>query len=74
MQTYPQMSPARGNPFVNDFSDGDFSTQMGLVTANGNMTIEFFHAMIRIDDPLDPTANGTFKTRLCCPSGTLLRL
>lgn len=65
MQTFPQMSPARGNQFVNDFSAGDFSDQMGLVTANGNMTIEFFHAMIRIEDPLDPSVNGTFKTRLC---------
>lgn len=65
MQTYSQMPAARGNGFVNDYSGGDFSDQMGLVTATGNMTIEFFHAMIRIDDPLDPAANGTFKTRLC---------
>jgi len=65
MQPYPQMPQQRGNQFVNDYSAGDFSDQMGLVTATGNMTIEFFYASIRIDDPSDPSANGTYKTRLC---------
>jgi hypothetical protein len=58
-------STARANQFVSDYTGGDFSDQLGLVTSNGNMSVEFFYAMVRIEDPTDPSQNGQTKTRLC---------
>lgn len=54
-----------GNQFVNDYSGQDLSAQLGHVTANGQLTIQFFWAQIRINDPMDPSAHGTYKTVLC---------
>lgn len=65
MQPFTTMPQPRGNQFVTDFSGSDFSDQMGPVTANGSMTIQFFYAHVRIEDPMDPSQNGTYKTRLC---------
>lgn len=63
MQTFAQ-APA-GNQFVNDYSGQDLSAQLGHVTANGQLTIQFFWSQIRINDPMDPNAHGTYKTVLC---------
>lgn len=63
MQPFQQDAMPR-NQFVSDVSGGDFSSQLGHVTANGNLTIRFYYGQVRITDPLDPAANGTFKTVL----------
>lgn len=65
MQPFVQAPAPMGNQFVNDFSGQDLSAQLGHVTANGNMTIQFFWAQIRIDDPTDPSNHGSYKTVLC---------
>lgn len=64
MQPFQTMNAPR-NQYVSDVSGADFSAQLGHVTANGQLTIEFFYAQIRIEDPLDPGTNGTYKTVLC---------
>lgn len=66
MQPYPhQQFNARSNGLVSDYSANDLSGQLGLVTSNGNMSVEFFYAYIRIDAMAAADGIGTFKTRLC---------
>lgn len=64
MQAFDTL-PAGRNALVMDQSEGDFSAQMAGVAGNGHLTIEFFYRQVRIEDPLDPHANGTFRTVLC---------
>lgn len=61
----PLAAPAGRNAIVMDQSAGDFSDQMALVAGNGNLSVQFFYQQIRIEDPMDPAANGTFKAVLC---------
>lgn len=65
MQPFPSLGPTPRNQFVNDFSDGDFSDQMGYVAGSGNLTIQFFYDRIRLEDPTNPEAHGQYKTVLC---------
>lgn len=58
-------APAGRNAIVMDQSAGDFSDQMAFVAGNGNLSVQFFYQQIRIEDPMDPAANGTFKAVLC---------
>lgn len=58
-------APSGRNAIVMDQSAGDFSDQMALVAGNGNLSVQFFYQQVRIEDPMDPAANGTFKTVLC---------
>lgn len=68
MQPLTQFTPSaapRGTQLVNDYSSHDLSDQMGYVAGNGNMSIEFFYAHVRVEDPMNPAENGTYRTALC---------
>ena len=50
---------------VADYSAANLTDQLGFVAGTGGMTIEFFYDRIRVTDPANPEAHGTYHTQLC---------
>ena len=70
MQPFPPaLMPSMPQPsgMSNDLSHLDLSDSMGLVAAapTGGLTITFFYAQLRVDDPMNAEAHGNYKTVLC---------
>lgn len=63
------------NRFVSDQSGADLSAVLGPVSSSGQLSVEFFYRHVRIEDPMNPSENGTYKPVLCVkrrPHGDLL--
>lgn len=64
----PHMSfaaPQPRNQFVSDQSGADLSGMLGHVSSSGQLSIEFFYDRVRVEDPMNPSDHGQFKTVLC---------